>query len=100
MLCHPLLILLDVTGFYVFYFYFIKSHAFIGWLSQPENVDNLKAYDYFKHHASCLVGQGLKNGRPIYNAFDEVVKLDGKSAPGYFYVETSNFLSVSRQWWL
>ena len=37
------------------------------------------------------MGQGLKYGWPIYNVFDEVVKFDGKLAPGFFYVETCNF---------
>ena len=81
----------NTTGDYIFHSDFIKSHAFVGWMSEPENVDNLKAYDYNKHYASCLMGQGLKYGWPIYNVFDEVVKFDGKLAPCYFYVETSNF---------
>jgi hypothetical protein len=46
-------------------------------------VKNLKAYDYNKHYASCLMGQGLKYGWPIYNVFDQVVKIDGKLAPSY-----------------
>jgi hypothetical protein len=82
---------LNTTGDYIFHLDFIKSHAFVGWMSEPENVDNLKAYDYNKHNASCFMGQGLKYGWHIYNVFDEVVKFDGKLAPGHFYVETSNF---------
>jgi hypothetical protein len=81
----------NTTGDYIFHSDFIKSHAFVGWFDKPENVENLKAYDYNKHYSSCLMGQGLKYGWPIYNVFDEVVKFDGKLAPGFFYVETSNF---------
>ena len=36
-------------------------------------------------------GSNLKYGWPIYNVFDEVAQFDGKLAPGFFYVETSNF---------
>ena len=82
----------NTTGDYIFHSDFIKSHAFVGWFDKPKTfVKNLKAYDYNKHYASCLMGQGLKYGWPIYNVFDEVVTFDGKLAPGFFYVETSNF---------
>ncbi len=37
------------------------------------------------------MGQGYKYGWPVCNGFDEVVQFDGKLAPGFFYVESSNF---------
>ena len=89
----------NTTGDYIFHSDFIKSHAFVGWFDKPENNDNLKAYDYNKHYSSCLMGQGLKYGWPIYNVFDEVVKFDGKLAPGFFYVETSNFFPFRGNGW-
>ncbi len=34
----------NTTGDYFFHFDFTRSHAFVGWMSEPEIVENLKAY--------------------------------------------------------
>ena len=44
---------------------------------EPIEINTLSAYDYNKHYTSCLMGQDVKFGWPIYNVFDEVKKFDG-----------------------
>ena len=33
---------------------------------------NIHAFDYNKHYTSCLIGDGIKFGFPVYSCFDEV----------------------------
>ena len=47
---------MNSTGDYVFHSEFIRHHAFNGWMSKPENMENLTAYDYNKHYSSCFMG--------------------------------------------
>ena len=52
----------------IFHSEFIRNCQFNGWVSEPKS-DDLKSYDYNKHYTSCLMGEDVKFGFPIYNVF-------------------------------
>jgi hypothetical protein len=82
----------------VFHSDFIRNCQFNGWISEPKS-DNLYSYDYNKHYTSCLRGDGLKFGFPIYNVFDEVMPFDGQLKTGFYFVETKNFFPLRGNGW-
>ena len=55
----------------------------------------MNAYDYDKHHTSCLNGQDVKFGWPIYTVFDEVNLFSGIIRAGFVYVESDTFLPLN-----
>jgi hypothetical protein len=55
----------------IFHSDFIRNCQFNGWFSKPRS-DKLHSYDYNKHYTSCLMGQDVQYGFPIYTVFDEV----------------------------
>ena len=112
------------SGNFIFHSEYISNIAFNGWFSKPES-DNLHSYDYNKHYTSCLRGDGVKFGWPIYNVFDEVepytykqifteptlenteTKLIKDIEPynntfiktGFYYIETNNFMPFRGNGW-
>ncbi len=58
-------------------------------VSEPKSKD-LNAYDYNKYYTSCLMGDGLSFGWPLYSVFDEVKPFDGDIQAGYYYIDTDN----------
>ncbi len=90
---------MNKLGNEIFHSEFIKNTQFNGWFSKPNNIDNIKAYDYNKHYTSCLMGQNLKFGWPVYNIFDEVKPFDGEIKTGFYFVETKNFFPFKGNGW-
>ena len=82
----------------IFHSEFIRNCQFNGWFSKPKS-DKLHAYDYNKHYTSCLMGQGVQYGFPIYTVFDEVKPFSGELATGFFFVETINFFPFRGNGW-
>ena len=82
----------------IFHSDFVRNAQFNGWFSKPKT-DNLSAYDYNKHYTSCLMGQKIKFGFPIYNIFDEVKPFDGEIKTGFYFIETKNFFPFKGNGW-
>lgn len=82
----------------IFQSIFMSNNAFNGWLSEPQST-NLGSYDYNKHYTSCLNGDSLMFGWPIYSVFDEPCAFDGNIEAGFYYVETQNYLPFQGNGW-
>lgn len=83
----------------IFHSDFVKNTQFNGWFSEPKNLDELSSFDYNKHYTSCLMGQNIKFGWPVYNIFDEVTKFDGTIETGFYFVETNKFFPFRYNGW-
>ncbi len=73
---------MNESGNNIFSSDFIRYYQFNGWFSEPKSKD-LNAYDYNKHYTTCLMGEGLSFGWPVYSVFDEVNPFDGEIKAGY-----------------
>jgi hypothetical protein len=60
---------------------------------------DLNAYDYNKHYTTCLMGEGLSFGWPVYSVFDEVKPFDGDIKAGYYYIDNDNFFPFKGAGW-
>ncbi len=81
---------MNESGDYIFGCEYIRDFQFNGWFSEPESND-LNAYVHDKHYTSCLMGNGLSFGWPVYSVFDEVKSFDGEIEAGFYYINTDNF---------
>ncbi len=89
---------MNQQGDEIFHSDFIRNCQFNGWISEPED-GKLHAYDYNKHYTSCLRGDGLRYGFPIYNVFDEIQPFSGSIRTGFYFVETQNFFPFRGNGW-
>ena len=89
---------MNESGNYIFSSDYIRNCQFNGWFSEPKSKD-LNAYDYNKHYTSCLMGEDLSFGWPVYSVFDEVKPFDGDIKAGYYYIDTDNFFPFKGAGW-
>jgi len=91
---------MNQSGHFIFHSEFIRNCQFNGWFSEPQS-KNLSAYDYNKHYTSCLIGDGVKFGFPVYSCLDEVKPFNNKNNinTGFYYIETTNFFPFRGNGW-
>ena len=63
---------MNESGNYICSSDYIRNCQFNGWFSEPKSKD-LNGYDYNKHYTSCLMGEGLSFGWPVYSVFDKML---------------------------
>ena len=69
----------------------IRNCQLNGWFSEPESKD-LNAYGYNKHYTSCLMGQGLLSGWPVYSVFDEVKSFGGEIEAVLYNIDIYSYI--------
>ncbi|MFN9108606.1 MAG: hypothetical protein ACK5XN_00795, partial [Bacteroidota bacterium] len=89
---------MNKKGDEIFQSEFIRNCQFNGWFSEPTS-KNLSAYDYNKHYTSCLRGDGMQFGFPVYNIFDEVQEAQLPLKTGIYFVINSSFFPFKGNGW-